>query len=288
MIKIITRSVIILVFLGSFQVKSLFSQSESIPSSLTFYKKGAGVNVSMKLTLSENKTFTEHTDALSCVDRSMATNTISGTYILEKKRIKLIPTNQLYYDYQGNPLKVIGTNEILKKNTLFIDEYDIVFCKKLILLLNDSTTSGRYTNDFIDIANAINKNNGNTEIDYIWKNKDDDAYKVDKDLADCFPPQWKNYILTNPITANVIKTRISTSADKKKYTYLDNNSKYLFTLDVGEEAGIREGMILYATGKNDCLCELIILETEKKQSVAYIRQWQENSCEKLTKFSTNK
>jgi hypothetical protein len=240
----------------------------------------------MKLTLNENKTFIEHTDAMSCVDRSMATNTISGTYIIENKRIKLVPTNQLYYDYQGNPLKVVGTNEILKKNTLFIDEYDIVFYNNLLLLLYDSTTSSRYTNDYINIANAINKNNGNTEIDYIWKNNDDDAYKVGKDLADCFPSQWNDYILTKPITANVIKTRISTSTDKKKYTYLDNNSKYLFIMDAGIEDGIRKGMNLYATGKNNCLCELVIIDVGKGQSKGYIGQWQEENCNTCKEFST--
>ncbi len=282
----IKKSVIILLFLGSFPFSPLFAQSGSIPSSMTFYKKGAGVNVSMKLTLSENKTFTEHTDALSCVDRSMASNTISGSYILEKNKIKLIPTSQLYYDYQGNPLKIVGTDAILKENTLFVDEYNIVFYKNLVLLLYDSTSSSRYTNDFINIANAINYNNGETEIDYIWKSKDDDAYKVGKDIAECIPAQWKDYVLNKPITVNVIKTITSGKEDKEKYKYIDKSSKHLFILNVGAESGIRKGMNLYARGKNNSLCELVIIEVENLQSIAYIAEWQEADCISCKVFST--
>jgi hypothetical protein len=255
-------------------------------NSWKFYKKGPGVNVSVTLTLYKDFTFVEHTMAMSCIDRSSSTNTISGIFMMDKNELFLKPKKLLFFDFQGNYTKIEGTDSILKANILFIKEYQIVKYQDLIVLLNDSIPAYNYTNDFIYIANAMNKKDTNVNIDDIWKNKDENSITVGKDIANSFPFPWNEYILNKPIVGKVIKTKIVNKEDKKLYKYLDNESKYLYTLDVGEDSGIRKGMKLYAKGKNNCSCELIIFEIAKKNSLGFVRQWQEDNCKKIDEFST--
>ncbi len=282
------KKIITVFVLFNFIISIGFSQIESNFKTMIFYKQGIGVNVSMTLSLNSDFTFVEHSEAQSCVDRSSASNTISGVFKLEKNKIILTPNQLLYYDFQGNPLKIEGMDAILK-SSLFFTEYEIVKYKDLILLLYDSTTSSRYTNDFINIANDINKKDGETEIRYIWSNKNVNSFKVDKEIVKKFPPPYNEYIINKPIIAKVIKTKTVSNEDKYKYKYkyLDDNNKYIYTLNIGKEDGIRNGMILYANGKNNCLCELIILEAESNQSIGFILQYQEEDCNKNTKYSTN-
>jgi len=255
-------------------------------NSWKFYKEGPGVNVSVTLTLSNDFTFVEHTKAMSCVDRSMSTNTISGVFMIVKNKLFLTPTKLLFYDFQGNYTKIEGTDSILKANILFIKEYQIIKYQDLILLLNDSIPAHNYTNDFIDIANAINKKDNNANIDDKWKNKDENSITVGKDIVNSFPFPWNEYILNKPIVGKVIKTKKINKEDKTNYKYLDEKSTYLYTLDVGEDSGIRKGMKLYTKGKKDCSCELIILEVDNKQCIGFIRKWQESACLKIEEFST--
>jgi len=239
----------------------------------------------MTLTLTKDFTFTEHTKALSCVDRSISSNTISGTFKISKNRLILTPKKLLYYDFQGNCSKLEETDTIIKSGC-FITEYKIVKYKDLILLLNDFTNTGNYPNDFIDIANSINRKDSNTEIRYIWKNVDNNSITVGKDIADSFPPPWNEYILIKPIVGKVIASNRVCKVDKAQYKYLDPASKYIFTLDIGKEAGIREKMRLYAQGENVCFCEFIILAVEAKQCKGFVSQFQEKNCIKNMEYST--
>jgi hypothetical protein len=278
------KNLILIISLFNILFSTGFSQIENNNNAVIFYKQGIGVNVTMELTLSKDMTFIEYTQALSCVDRSMATNTISGTFTINKNKLKLTPSKEIYFDFKGNCTKTEGTDAITKSCS-YITEYKIIKYKDLTLLLYDNNSSLNNMNDFIDIANAINKKDSEAEIRYIWKNTDN-SIMVGKDISSSFPPPWNDYILSKPLIGKVITAKQVIKEDKAQYKYLDPGSKYIYTLDIGKEAGIRDRMLLYAKGKNSCLCEFIVLAVEDKQCRGFIRQYQEEDCKKNMEYST--
>lgn len=263
-----------------------FSQVEFSSDAMIFYKKGIGINVSVELTLSKDMTFVEQTLALSCIDRSTSTNTISGVFSFDSNNLILTPQKQLFYDFQGNCLKLEGTENILKENPLFLTKYKIVKYQNLILLLNDSISSSNFSNDFIDIANAINKKDGEVNIEYFWKNKDDHSITVNKDISTSFPGPWNEYILNQPLKGKTISLTNISKEDKIRAIFQGIPPKYLFSLDIGKESGVRKGMKFYARGKNECLCEMIIIEINENDCKGFIRQYQEEECKNILEFGT--
>lgn len=264
------------------------SISEKVREIDVFYKKGIGVNVTHKLTLLDDSTYVEQTKAVSDVDRRMATTTISGTYHIAGNKLKLMPSEELSFDYRGNHRKTIVTDSVLKKSYYFALHYEIVNYKDLVLLLNDSIYYGRCSNDFIDIANSINEHDGKDEMCYIYRNADNSSFTVDKNISASFSSPWNEYILDSPVNGKVIDMKKADSADRAHYKYLYMYSENIFTLDIGTTDGIRNGMKLYSIGKDTCSCEMIIMEVWEKQCKGYLAPLYETNCLSAVDYSTKR
>ncbi|MFH0867636.1 MAG: hypothetical protein V1904_15710 [Bacteroidota bacterium] len=262
------------------------ADSFMIPS--VFYKKGIGVNVTHKLTLINDSAYSEHSRAVSDVDRSMATSTYAGKYKIYQNKLMLNPRELLSFDFQGNHMKTEITDSILKKSYYLALSYDIVKYKNLVLLLNDSSYDGHFSNDYTDIANAINEHDGKDELYYIYRNADNSSFSVDKDISKSFPSPWNEYIMDTPVKGKVTGIKKADSDDRLLYEYLYIYSEYIFTLDIGTTDGLRNGMKLYSTGKDSCSCEMTIMETEKDQCKGYMAPFYETNCISAIDYSTKR
>lgn len=261
-----------------------FSQYNNIILITTFYKKGVGVNTSMELSLSKDKKFIEETKALSCTDRKRSTNKIEGTYKIDQNKLILTPQRLSFFDFNGIHTELEGVDTIIK-NSQFISTYYIINYNNVILLFQEGNKN--YLNDFIEISNKINEKNNIIEIDNIWKNMNN-SIKVGNDLSKNFPDTWKDYILTKPLNGKIINSRIIKTEERVKYSLQDDNSKYLYELNIGLKDGIRKGMKLYPITKNSNSCELIIIETFSNTSKGYIRAYQEIDCKSYTEYSSKR
>jgi hypothetical protein len=252
----------------------------------TYYKDGIGMNAFMQLTLANDFTFIEQTRVISSVDRRIATGTVRGTYAIEQNRLILTPKESLSYDFRGNYTKLEETDSILKK-TLFASEYEVVRYKNSILLFDDKIqTPGTYTNDFIDVANAINSKE-ESATDYIWRDSEQ-PITIKKDIARSFPAPWNEYILNKSVIAKVINSKAVQEGDedsdklKFHYPYADN----IYMLDVGQNKGVYNGMKLYALEKDSVLCELTVFDVGSDQSKGYLLSHQEKDCKMSKRYST--
>jgi hypothetical protein len=270
-----------------------YTQSELIKEEnakypFVFYKKGIGVNVTHQLTLNNDSIYSETIRIVSDVNRSMATSTYSGKYKIVQDKLLLNPRELLSYDFQDNPMKTEITDSILRKSHYLALRYDIIKYKNLVLLLNDSTYDGRYSNDYTDIANAINEHDGKDELYYIYRNADNSSFTVDKDISASFPSPWNEYILDKAVKGKVTGIKKADANDRSFYKYMYIYSEYIFTLDIGTTDGIKNGMNLYSTGKDSCSCVMTIMEAEKDQSKAYLAPAYETNCMSAVEYSTKR
>lgn len=258
-----------------------FSQEKKLPA--IFYKNGPGVNTTMKLTLHVDSTFIEYTIGISSVDRSIATNTITGTYRVDKNTLVLIPQKLSYQDFKGNYTQIDDTKSILKSHS-FIAKYEIIPYNNTVLLLHDNASLD-FKNDFLTIINLLNAQDGKIQLSrygQVWKNSES-TIEIDKDISKNFPSPWSEYILKNPVKGKVISNTTVNERDKIPYKYATR----IYTLNIGSKADLKKGMKLYClpTGSNSFSME--IFEVKENWCRGYIvPSFYEEKCTINSEYST--
>lgn len=273
------------------QNKNLSSNESaySKPDSMLFFRQMSGSYVTSVLTLYDDSNFSEYTKQISSIDRSIAFNDIKGKFSLSGKKLYLLPEVMVSKSFEGTILKINGMDSISKTINYFANSYTIIKYKNLYMLLNDSIYENtRYTNDCIEIANSLNKNNGSTDLNHFYKNSELNNIMVEKDIANEFPSPWKEYVREEPLMCKVTDVHDASPAEKSKYSIIYPESGKLFKIDKGYTSGLYKGMLLYAKGKDSCDCKLWILDSDENFSVAQGNMFFTPSCDGITQYSTSK
>lgn len=210
-----------------------------------------------------------------------------GFYSWVNNEIRYTPIKHYYKGFLEEEIREI--DEKWNENNFFRQHYKVMEYKDLKFLMVDDDYSINTTfsrkNDFIEIANALNKSDRRVILRSIWRTSDskrpihDSFHEFKKDIRMSFPEKYRAYILNVPIEGRILT---KTFSEEESPYFLEGK----VSLNVGAIDGVFAGMYFYPKnykGKADVYLE--VMEVAESHCEGYLHCYNDRiDCPKLLYF----
>lgn len=150
---------------------------------------------------------------------------------------------------------------------------DIFYWKNEIYLFSKENISLWGILDSCDYLHFVNDVNCGNEMSQNYWHKTSSIFK-----KDVLPYPWFDYLLAEPILAEIIGTESYTNDD------YDDNS--VLTINKGSKDGLKQGMVLYNIESDNCFYSLQLFEINEFSSKGYAQIYANELCAIASIIST--
>ena len=230
-----------------------------------------GFNIGVEIYLFPDFTFLNRFYSRACLGGFFIKN-VTGTYSLNGDSVVFSPQTMVFKEdweaFEVSETTKIDTVEYYKSDSTKIQtEYRVVEVDDVKFLVSESGVEEyddilRRNSNFIALANLYNSYERVNTTQKLLANKDTVINFRNLNVAISIPTKWQDYFLEEPIEAEIASARVVKYPKIYGYYYLIPT----YELNIGSQAGLKEGMILYSEKKKEI--DINVVQVEANKSIA--------------------